>query len=270
VTNDAGCDGFLKWAMPRRGLRWPGFRRNKRQVVRRIHGRIAELGLAGVAGYRQFLDEHPEEWTVFDALCRVTISRFGRDREMWATLVDDVLPRLAREAMESGRRTVNAWSAGCGAGEEPFTLVIAWTVEIVPRWPVELAVLATDIDEVQLGRAAAGCFPAGALRELPDHWRRAAFDARDEERLLREPFRAPVRFAHHDVRSSPPDGAFDLVLCRNLAFSYFDEPVQAAVATSLRAVLRTGGVLVVGNDERVPDGVRGLVPTSHGIYLATE
>jgi hypothetical protein len=30
----------------------------------------------------------------------------------------------------------------------------------------------------------------------------------------------------------PPDGPFDLVLCRNLAFTYFDEPVQHQVAAS--------------------------------------
>ena len=265
----AECEAFLQWAMSQRGLRWAGFRRNQRQVYRRIHGRIAELGLAGVAGYRQFLGEHPEEWTVFDGLCRVTISRFGRDRELWTVLVDDVLPRLAREAIESKQRTVNAWSAGCGAGDEPFTLVLAWTLEIAPRWPVDLDVLATDIDEVQLARARTGCFSVGALRELPDQWLRAAFEAGDEVRCLRDPFRVPVRFAHHDIRNSPPAAQLDLVLCRNLVFSYFDGPTQLAVATSLRAVMRTGGVLVVGKDECIPDDVRGLAPSSHGIYVAT-
>jgi len=266
VTFDAEGDRFLEWALPQRGLRWPGFRRNRRQVYRRVHGRIAALGLADYPAYRRFLADHPDEWIVLDGLCRVTISRFARDRAMWAALVDDVLPRLAREAPRS---TVRAWSAGCGAGEEPFTLVIAWALEIAPRWPaVGLEVLATDIDEVQLGRAAAGRFPWGALRELPDRWRSAAFEHRDGQAWLREPFRASVRFAHHDLRTPPPAGPFDLVLCRNLAYSYFDEPTQRAVTTSLRAVLRTGGVLVVGRDEHLPDGVRGFAPSPHGIHVA--
>jgi len=266
VMFDAEGDRFLEWALPQRGLRWRGFRRNRRQVVRRLHGRIAALGLADVAAYRRFLADHPDEWIVLDGLCRVTISRFARDREMWTALTDDVLPRLAREAVGS---TVRAWSAGCGAGEEPFTLAIAWALEIAPRWPaVRLDVLATDLDDVQLARAAAGRFPSGALRELPDHWRSAAFDHQDGEAHLREPFRAPIRFAHHDVRTPPPAGPFDLVLCRNLAYSYFDEPTQRAVTASLRTVLRTGGVLVVGRDERLPDGIRDFAPSSHGIYLA--
>jgi hypothetical protein len=42
------------------------------------------------------------------------------------------------------------------------------------------------------------------------------------------------------------------VLCRNLAFSYFDEPPQRSVAAQVREVMRTGAALVVGLDERHP------------------
>ena len=264
---DEQADELLRWALPQRGLRWRGFRRNRRQVYRRLHGRIAALELPDVVAYRRFLEDHPEEWPELDRLCRVTISRFGRDREMWTALVDDVLPRLAREV--SGP-VVRAWSAGCGAGEEPYTLVIAWAVEMAPHAPaVGIDVLATDIDTVQLRRAEVGCFPSGALRELPDPWRVAAFDERDGEARLRDPLRA-VRFTHHDLKTAPPSGPFDLVLCRNLAFSYFDEPMQRAVTDSFRAVLRTGGVLVVGADECLPDGALGFAPLTHGIHLAVE
>jgi len=261
---DKHADELLRWALPQRGLRWHGFRRNRRQVYRRLHGRIAALGLPDVAAYRRFLDEHPEEWPELDRLCRVTISRFGRDREMWTALVDDVLPRLAREA---GGQAVRAWSAGCGAGEEPYTLVIAWAVEI--EGAIGIDVLATDIDTVQLERANVGRYPSGALRELPDRWRVAAFDERDGEASLREAFRT-VRFAHQDLKTAPPQGPFDLVLCRNLAFSYFDEPAQRAVIAAFRSVLRTGGVLVVGGDERLPDGAVGFAPLRQGIQLAVD
>lgn len=243
-------DAFLAWALPQRGLRWRGFRRNRRQVYRRLQARIAELDLAGCDAYRSYLAEHPDEWTVLDALCRVTISRFARDREMWMTLVRDVLPRFGAP--------IRAWSAGCGAGEEPFTLAIAWP---------EVEVLATDIDDVQLARAAAAVFPLPALRELPAAWRAAAFEERGDEATVRDAVRARVRFAHHDLRSPPPAGPFGLVLCRNLAYSYFDEPIQEALTASLRGVMRAGSVLVVGGDERLTDE-RDFAPSSLGIYVA--
>jgi chemotaxis protein methyltransferase CheR len=260
---DAEAERLLAWALPLRGLRWRGFRRNRRQVYRRLRLRIAELRLAGFDAYRARLAKHPDEWAVLESLCRVTISRFGRDREMWTVLVDDVLPKLA-----AARLAIRAWSAGCGAGEEPFTLAIAWALEIAPRWPsVALDVLATDVDDTQLARAAVGRFPAGSLRELPDGWRAAAFDERGGEATIRAVMRAPVRFGHHDLRTPPPSGPFDLVLCRNLAYSYFDEPTQGALTASLRAVMRAGSVLVVGGDERLT-ATRDFVLRSHGIYVA--
>jgi len=266
---DTDCIAFLQWALPQLNLRWPGFRRVRRQVCRRIDRRRAALGLADVAAYRDLLEAAPDEWRVLDELCRVTISRFARDRAVWAELTADVLPRLAREARRTDRTSVRAWSAGCGAGEEPFTLAIAWELAVAPYWPdVTLDVLATDIDDVQLGRAAIASFPTGTLRELADDWRRAAFEHVDGQEHLRNRFRARVRFERHDVRTAPPDGPFDLVLCRNLAFTYFDEPIQRQVAASLRAVLRAGGVLVVGIHERVPEGVAGFVASSRCLYIA--
>jgi chemotaxis protein methyltransferase CheR len=271
-VKDADCVALLQWALPRLHLRWPGFRRNRRQVCRRIERRRAALGVTDVAGYRQLLEERPEEWAVLDGLCRVTISRFARDHFVWAELVTDVLPRLAREAAAAGRTAVRAWSAGCGAGEEPFTLAIAWQLAVAPHWPgVGIEVLATDVDDAQLARAASAEFPAGTLRELPEAWRSAAFERGEGCERLRGSFRAPVQLAHHDLRTAPPEGPFDLALCRNLAFSYFDEPLQRQTAAALRSVLRPGGVLVVGLDEQVPEvpeASANLVPSSRCIYAA--
>lgn len=245
---------FLQWAAPRLGLRWAGFRRVRRQVFKRIDRRRAALALPDLAAYRAVLDADPAEWAVLDHLCRVTISRFGRDRAIWSAL----LPRLAAGA--------NAWSAGCGAGEEPFTLSIA--VQLAFQ-DAPLAVLGTDVDDGQLARAAAAVYPLAALRELPDDWRAAAFEpAGDGAARLRDRFRAPVRFERRDLRDEPPPGPFDMVLCRNLAFTYFEEALQRRTAQLLRASLRAGGVLVVGSHERVPDGVAGLVLADRSLYRA--
>lgn len=46
---------FLEWALPRLYLRWRGFRRVRRQVVRRIRKRIAALALADLDACRAYL-----------------------------------------------------------------------------------------------------------------------------------------------------------------------------------------------------------------------
>ena len=131
---DNKCIEFLQWALPKLSMRWPGFRKVRRQVCRRIARRINELGLGGVSAYRRnLLDEQSDEWQVLDGLCRITISRFYRDREVYRFLADTVLPELAAQASSDGETTVRCWSAGCCAGEEPYTLALIWHHQIVPR-----------------------------------------------------------------------------------------------------------------------------------------
>lgn len=232
---DEECVDFLQWALPRLGLSWPGFRKVRRQVCRRIARRIDELGLPDATAYRSHLDEHPDEWAHLDGLCRITISRFWRDRGVFEALRDVVLPALGP--------TVRCWSAGCASGEEPYSLVLAAAAA-----HVDVTVLATDIDPVLLERARTARYPESSLRDLPADVRAGAFEGGS----LRREHRVPVSFELHDVRADPPPGPFDLVLCRNLAFTYFAEEPRHAVADSLHRSLRPDGALVVGAHESPP------------------
>ena len=60
-----------------------------------------------------------------------------------------------------------------------------------------------------------------------------------------------MTFALHDVRDEPPAGPFDLVLCRNVAFTYFDEATQLEV---VERIARVTDLLVIGAHERLPGG----------------
>jgi chemotaxis protein methyltransferase CheR len=53
------------------------------------------------------------------------------------------------------------------------------------------------------------------------------------------------------------DGPFALILCRNLAFTYFAARLRTRIAGALAARLAPGGVLIVGVDE-VPPGSESL------------
>ena len=100
--NDAECVAFLQWALPCMRMRWAGFRRVRRQVRRRINARLAQLGVSGTEGYRAYLAAHPSEWEVLDRFCRVTVSRFYRNRGVFEFLFESVLPELAARAVARG------------------------------------------------------------------------------------------------------------------------------------------------------------------------
>ena len=243
------------------GLRWAGVRRVRGQVRKRLGRRLAALGLDDLAAYRAHLERHPDEWRVLDGLCRIPISRFFRDREVFAHLGRAVMPELARAAAARGATRLRCWSAGCASGEEPYGLSLAWAFEAAARSPrLDLEIAATDADPHLIERARAARYAAASLKDLPPGWRDRAFDAGDGGFVLRPEFRVPVGLDCQDIRAQAPPGRFDLLLCRNMAFTYFVESEQRAVLRRLTGALVGGGALVVGAHERLPEGAHELAP----------
>ena len=258
---DDDCVDFLQWALPRLDMRWAGFRKVRSQVCKRISRRMGDLGLESLAAYRRRLREQPQEWQTLDRMCRVTISRFWRDRGTFGHLEERVLPELAAEAFAVGRRTVDAWSCGCASGEEPYSLAILWRERLASRFPgLRLRVLATDVDLHLLERAGRGMYPRGTVKELPEDLSRVALEPRGEQVRVRDRYRAAVHRVAYDVRDGTPASGFDLVLCRNLAFTYFDRELQERVGRRLLLALRPGGGLVLGSHETPPGSLDGLQP----------
>jgi len=218
----------------RLGYRRAGFRRVRRRVERRVERRVRELGLEDLDAYRRFLEGAPGEWERLDALLNITISKFYRDRALFDHLRREVLPGIRR-----------CWSAGCASGEEPFTVAL-----LAPR----IEIVATDRDPVLLDRARRGVYRASSLRDLPPEDRVRAFEETDGLFRLRDEYRTNVEFRLMDIRREMPDGPFDLVLCRYLAFTDFEEGLQRRVLEGIAERLAPGGLLAIGRHERLPPG----------------
>jgi len=257
---DRECVELLRWAAPRLRLRWDGFRRVRGQVCKRIGRRMKELGLHSAADYRARLDADPAEWDVLDSLCRVTISRFFRDQRVFDTLRDSLLPPLLTEARARGETVFRVWSAGCASGEEPYSMSILYRLGLEPRFPeLRLELIATEANEALLERADVACYPSGSLRELPGEWILEAFSPTPSaEPCLLPRFREGLTFRRQDLRVQMPEGPFHLVLCRNVAFTYFAPPLQHEVLSRLLERLVPEGLLVIGGHESLPEGATGL------------
>lgn len=259
MTSDSECIAFLQWALPRLGLRWAGYRKVRRQVCRRIRRRIEALGLAGIDAYRAYLEAHDDEWGVLDDFTRITISRFYRERSVFEHLCNTILPEL-RAKVAPG--PVRIWCAGCAGGEEVYTLGICAQQQGVP-----VQILGTDLDDRQLERARVACYSAGSLKELPRAWIDAAFDRHDDRFCLRASFRKNIELRKQDIRHTMPDGPFQLILCRYLAFMYFAANLQREVARKIRSRLAPGGYVVLGKHESWPTDVPGLMEIKRGLRI---
>ncbi|MDH3563084.1 MAG: chemotaxis protein CheR [Gammaproteobacteria bacterium] len=258
---DSDCVEFLQWVLPRLHRRWPGFRKVRAQVCKRIDRRCKALGLAGPRAYRDYLEGHPDEWEPLDRLCPITISSFYRDKAVFDFLGCTLLPHLARDAHERAAEDLRALSIGCASGEEPYTLKLAWHFHVAPDYrQISLHIVATDVVSQMLERARKACYPPGSLKWLPEAWRTQAFEPVAGKYCLRAAFRQGIEFIQQDVRAALPEGSFNLILCRNLVFTYFDEGTQQQTLEQLLTRLSTGGALVIGRHETLPSRTGGLIP----------
>lgn len=97
-------------------------------------------------------------------------------------------------------------------------------------------------------------------RDLPLDLLEGGFRVEGQRWVVRDEVRSDVELVEQDLRAEQPAGPFDLVLCRNLAFTYFDHLWQLRIAKAIGDRLGIGGVLVIGKHERLPEEFDGLSP----------
>jgi len=242
-------DRFLQEACPGLDLRWRKYRR--RSARHRVDRRIAELGVDGYGDYLHLIRNNAEEAALLPDLMLVTVTRFFREAKAWQQLKDRVLPGLMAD--RGAERRLLAWSAGCCGGEEPLSLALLWLHYFLPEHPGwSLQVVATDIDQASLTRASHGLYRWEELREVPQELRSRWFS--QNRGFWQVDGRASdlVVFQNRNLMTDPPPAGMDLVLCRYLAFTYYQ---GSRLQNALRRVweaLRPGGVLMIGAQEELP------------------
>lgn len=269
VMTHLDCTDFLQWSLPKLRMRWQGFRKVRGQVCKRISARLRELELPDFEAYRSYLEDNNDEWPVLDSLCRVTISRFYRDREVFRYLEGEVIPKLSEAALFQGHDELRCWSVGCASGEEPYTLALLWDLAVSRLFPsLNIRIVATDADRAVIERAEEGCYAPHSLRGLPPAWTTRAFERKGSLFCITAGAREKVAFAAQDVRTQTPHGLFHIILCRNLVFTYFDEALQRELLARLRDKLYESGALIIGIKESLPPGFAGFTPWpgSRGVY----
>ena len=246
------CIHFLQWALPQLQMRWAGFRKVRNQVCKRIVKRIEFLGLSDFNDYKDYLSQNPLEWDHLDGFCRITISRFYRDWDVFDFIRDEILPGLAVDALAE-KRPLRCWSAGCASGEEPYTLALLWEFECKDQFPdLDFRIKATDIDEQLLTRAKTACYPGGSLKGLPESWIQSAFTQMGSQYCLGEQD-WDIQWLQQDIRVA----------------TYFETPLQVELFRRMRSRMRTHAFLVLGCHEDLLDGVEGfqLLSEKLNIYV---
>ncbi len=249
-------DRIARWAADHMGARIPPDQRE------RLRHRLEPMraGLAGTRSwndlYRKLRIGSDRDLYQADAVRRLTNkeSYFFRESAHLALLAEEAIPARLAALRAEGRKELRILSAGCGRGQEPYSIAMAAAASgsVPPGYRV--SILAVDVDSDALGRARSATYTEHSLRGVEEEARRQFF-RRGENGLyeVRPAFRAHVTFDIVNIADArwtderPPQ---DIAFCRNVLI-YLNEEAQAAAIRSLHRILAPGGYLFVGHVEHL-------------------
>ncbi len=196
---------------------------------------------AGVAvdAYMSIVDTQPAAFD--DLLDRVTVqhSAFFRDPDQF-----DAVAALARKA---GTSAHVVWSAGCGNGQEPYSLAMLLDESDRANWQV----IATDVSFHALARTEKALYTESEIQGL-SHERRRRYLTRVRGGYEVVPsLRRMVRIAHHNLAVDDPGSVVSeaaVVLCRNVLM-YFGREESEACIQRIALHVTPGGHLFLGHSD---------------------
>ena len=155
-----------------------------------------------------------------------------------------------------------AASNGCACGARPAARERRrirwryWCSKLLPDWrDWDVTILATDINEQSLQKAAAGVYGEWSFRDCSSGFKERYFSRAADGRLPMAPqIRQCVRFAHMNLAQEGSfladinTGAMDVIFCRNVLI-YFTAAHARKLVENLRRSLAEEGWLVVSPSE---------------------
>lgn len=204
-------------------------------------------------------------WAAVEAMI-LPEPEFFRDRSVLQQLIDEVLPALARGR---GGEQVRVWSAGCGTGQEVYSL--AMMLAEAPALSQRVELFGSDLSERSLEKAQAGIYSQFEVqRGLPARALVRHFEKIGDGFALSPRIRQMVRWRRINLMDDlSRAGQFDLVLCRGVLAQLALAP-RERVLTQLGRALAPGGRLVLALRDEPGPGFARVAPGvfAHGLEAA--
>ena len=193
-------------------------------------------------------------WSVVEALAQGETS-FFRDPEVFRRLRDEILPE--RAAQRPAGQPIRLLSAGCGGGQETYSLALMLDDCETEVLSAGVDILGADLSERSLEKAQSGLYTQFEVqRGLPIRVLARHFEPREELWSISPRVRAMVRWRRLNLNAEfRALGSFDVVLCRYVLDEMTPE-AQRRVLRQLAGAIAPGGWLVLGAEE-APDALEG-------------
>lgn len=196
-----------------------------------------QAGMA-VPSYLDMVDAEPEAFT--ELLDRVTIqhSGFFRDEAQFEALAE-----IARGSMSS----ITVWSAGCGNGQEPYSLAMLLDEIGIENW----FIVATDVSGRALTRTVLARYTEAEIQGLSAERRRKYLTKVAGGYEVAPALRRRLRVARHNLAHAeppPPVSRCPVVFCRSVLMYFARTEAEACIAR-LADRMPPGGHLFLGHSD---------------------
>ncbi|MBY6243162.1 protein-glutamate O-methyltransferase CheR [Methylosinus sp. Sm6] len=224
------------------------FRGYARSSIRRNVARASAA--LGCATTTELLDRIVHDTNAFAESLRhltIQVSDLFRDPSYFRLLRETVAPHLATYP------SLRIWIAGCGTGEEAYSIAIILHEE---RLLERTLIYATDIDMESMAIARAGAYEASRMGQFEENYRSSGGRARLSDyfvvsgsRAVVDPLlRRRVFFYDHSLSTDASFMEAQLISCRNVLI-YFDRQLQERSIALFRDSLCPRGFLGLGHGE---------------------
>lgn len=219
-------------------------------LARRIPACFRALRVETLDEALELVKKSPESLSVAVHSMLIGTTSFFRDEPVFEQLREQVIPSIIADRTEP-----KIWSIACSEGAELYSVAMLFA----EQQPVSAAQFyGTDCRSAAIEIAQRGHYHPSALESLPTGFREKYFVHEDGALTVSSEMRSKMNWAVSDILSEQlgTPGAWDLILCRNLAI-YLDEISVRNLWARLAGSLAPGGYLIVGKAEK---------PTASGLH----
>ncbi len=215
----------------------------EKQMRRRIDTLAQKNKATSYEEYVKLLKSDNELFEQFVNFLTINVSEFYRNPDQWKLMDEKVIPKLIADH----GKDIKIWSAACSTGDEPYSLVMAFSKHI----PLSnIHITATDIDKQVIASAKAGLYSEKSIANVPDDLKRKYFTQVGSSFKISDEIKRCVTFKEHNLLKDPYPKDFDLILCRNVVI-YFTDEAKDEIYRKFYASLKQKGVLFIGSTEQI-------------------
>lgn len=236
---------LLDYIKRSRGFDFTGYKQPS--LIRRIQKRMDTVGVNQYIDYIDYLEMHPEEFTLLFNTILINVTGFFRDLQAWEFLREEIVPQLLNARGSSD--PIRIWSTGCASGEEAYSIAMLFA-EALGReaFRERVKIYATDVDEEALNTARSASYTHKQVEGVPPELLEKYFIRNQAGFIFDSDLRRNLIFGRNDLVQDAPISRVDLLICRN-TLMYFTAETQGKIMARFHFALRDSGVLFLGKAE---------------------